>query len=231
MKLLILDRDGVINEDSDAYIKSLDEWIPIPGAIDAIARLSKAGWTVAVATNQSGLARGYYDAATLESMHARLRQLVAEQGGEVGLIVHCPHGPDDGCGCRKPLPGMLEQIAAHYGCALPGVWFVGDSIGDLQAANAFATGGLVPELTLLLDLDEATSRRRLAERHGPAAAADRFEREPRDFHARLREGFLTLAAAEPERFLVIPTGRTEDAVADDIWQAVTARFPGAPGAK
>ncbi len=136
MKLLILDRDGVINEDSDASIKSLDEWIPIPGAIDAIARLSKAGWTVAVATNQSGLARGYYDAATLESMHARLRQLVAEQGGEVGLIVHCPHGPDDGCGCRKPLPGMLEQIAAHYGCALPGVWFVGDSIGDLQAASA-----------------------------------------------------------------------------------------------
>ena len=97
MKLLILDRDGVINEDSDAYIKSLDEWIPIPGSIAAIARLSQAGWTVAVATNQSGLARGYYDAATLDAMHARLRELVAEQGGEVGLIVHCPHGPDDGC--------------------------------------------------------------------------------------------------------------------------------------
>ena len=113
MKLLILDRDGVINEDSDAYIKSLAEWIPIPGAIAAIARLSQAGWTVAGATNQSGLARGYYDDATLESMHARLRQLVAEQGGEVGLIVHCPHGPDDGCSCRKPEPGMLEQIAAH----------------------------------------------------------------------------------------------------------------------
>lgn len=106
----------------------------------------------------------------------------------------------------------------------------GFALADLQAANAFATGGLVPELTLLLDLDEATSRRRLAERNGPEVAADRFEREPRDFHARLREGFLTLAAAEPERFLVIPTGRTEDAVADDIWQAVTTRFPGAPGA-
>ena len=115
MKLLILDRDGVINEDSDAYIKSLDEWTPIPGSVAAIARLSQAGWTVAVATNQSGLARGYYDEATLESMHTRLRQLVAEQGGEVGLIVHCPHGPDDGCSCRKPLPGMLEQIAAYYG--------------------------------------------------------------------------------------------------------------------
>ncbi len=136
MKLLILDRDGVINEDSDAYIKSLDEWIPIPGSIDAIARLSKAGWTVAVATNQSGLARGYYDAATLDAMHARLRELVAEQGGEVGLIVHCPHGPDDGCACRKPKPGMLQQIAAHYGTELAGVWFVGDSSGDLEAALA-----------------------------------------------------------------------------------------------
>ncbi|MDM8348981.1 D-glycero-beta-D-manno-heptose 1,7-bisphosphate 7-phosphatase [Pseudomonas sp. sp1636] len=136
MKLLILDRDGVINYDSDAYIKTLDEWIPLPGAIEAIARLSKAGWTVAVATNQSGLARGYYDRAALEAMHARLRQLVAEQGGELGLIVHCPHGPDDGCDCRKPKPGMLRQIAAHYGVSLAGVWFVGDSRGDLNAALA-----------------------------------------------------------------------------------------------
>jgi D-glycero-D-manno-heptose 1,7-bisphosphate phosphatase len=136
MKLLILDRDGVINYDSDAYIKSLDEWIPIPGSVEAIARLSKAGWTVAVATNQSGLARGYYDVAALDAMHARLRELVAEQGGELGLIVHCPHGPDDGCDCRKPKPGMLQQIAAHYGVALQGVWFVGDSSGDLMAARA-----------------------------------------------------------------------------------------------
>ncbi len=136
MKLLILDRDGVINEDSDAYIKTLDEWLPIPSSITAIARLSKAGWTVAVATNQSGIARGYYDLATLESMHARLRELVAEQGGEVGLIVYCPHGPDDGCDCRKPKPGMLQQIAAHYATELAGIWFVGDSSGDLQAALA-----------------------------------------------------------------------------------------------
>lgn len=136
MKLLILDRDGVINYDSDAYIKTLEEWIPIPGAIEAIARLSKAGWTVAVATNQSGLARGYYDQAMLDAMHARLRQLVAEQGGEVGLIVHCPHGPDDGCDCRKPKAGLLKRIAAHYGVELAGVWFVGDSSGDLDAARA-----------------------------------------------------------------------------------------------
>ncbi|MNM84788.1 D-glycero-beta-D-manno-heptose-1,7-bisphosphate 7-phosphatase [compost metagenome] len=124
----------MINQDSDAYIKSLDEWIPIPGSIEAIAQLSKAGWTVAVATNQSGIARGYYDLATLEAMHTRLRALVAEQGGEVGLIVHCPHGPDDGCDCRKPKPGMLRTIAAHYQLDLAGVWFVGDSKGDLEAA-------------------------------------------------------------------------------------------------
>jgi D-glycero-D-manno-heptose 1,7-bisphosphate phosphatase len=136
MKLLILDRDGVINHDSDAYIKTLDEWLPIDSSIAAIARLSRAGWTVAVATNQSGLARGYYDLATLDSMHARLRELVQEQGGDVGLIVHCPHGPNDGCDCRKPKPGMLQQIAAHYGVSLSGVWFVGDSRSDLEAALA-----------------------------------------------------------------------------------------------
>ena len=136
MKLLILDRDGVINQDSDAYIKSLEEWIPIPGSIEAIAQLSQAGWPVAVPPNQSGIARGYYPLSTLDAMHARLRELVAGLGGEVGLIVHCPHGPDDGCDCRKPKPGMLVQIAGHYEVGLAGVWFVGDSKGDLEAALA-----------------------------------------------------------------------------------------------
>lgn len=133
MKLLILDRDGVINQDSDAYIKSLEEWLPIPGSIEAIARLSRAGWTLAVATNQSGLARGYYDVPTLDAMHDHLRQLVAAAGGELGLIVYCPHAPDDGCDCRKPRPGLLQQIAAHYQTKLKGVWMVGDSLRDLQA--------------------------------------------------------------------------------------------------
>ncbi|MDD2053103.1 D-glycero-beta-D-manno-heptose 1,7-bisphosphate 7-phosphatase [Pseudomonas putida] len=136
VKLLILDRDGVINYDSDAYIKSVEEWIPLPGAISAIAQLSKAGWTVAVATNQSGIARGYYDIATLDAMHAHLRRLVAEQGGELGLVVYCPHGPDEGCACRKPKPGMLQAIAAHYGADLSHLWFVGDSLSDLEAARA-----------------------------------------------------------------------------------------------
>ncbi|MFF7707260.1 D-glycero-beta-D-manno-heptose 1,7-bisphosphate 7-phosphatase [Pseudomonas sp. NPDC007930] len=136
MKLLILDRDGVINHDSDAYIKALEEWLPIEGSVRAIADLSKAGWVVAVATNQSGIARGYYSLGTLEAMHRRLRELVAAEGGEVGMITYCPHGPDAGCECRKPLPGMLRAIAEHYGVGLEGVWFVGDSASDLQAARA-----------------------------------------------------------------------------------------------
>ena len=136
MKLIILDRDGVINHDSDAYIKTVDEWQPIEGAIEAIARLHRAGWTVAVATNQSGLARGYYDEATLHAMHDKLRALLAEQDAEIGLIAFCPHGPDDGCECRKPQPGMLLQIGGHYQADLNGVWFVGDSLRDLQAAVA-----------------------------------------------------------------------------------------------
>lgn len=143
MKLIILDRDGVINHDSDAYIKTVDEWQPIDGSIDAIARLYKAGWTVAVATNQSGLARGYYDQATLDAMHDKLRGLLAGHEAEIGLIACCPHGPDDGCDCRKPDIGLLLQIAGHYDADLAGVWFVGDSLRDLQAA---VTAGAQPVL-------------------------------------------------------------------------------------
>lgn len=136
MKLLILDRDGVINQDSDDYIKALNEWIAIPGSLEAIAKLSQAGWTIAVATNQSGLARGYYTEQTLEQIHAYMRQLISAQGGELGMIAYCPHGPDDACTCRKPLPGLLLQIAQHYQTHLEGVWFVGDSLRDLEAAVA-----------------------------------------------------------------------------------------------
>lgn len=134
MKLIILDRDGVINQDSDDYVKSLEEWIPIPGSIEAIAQLSQAGWTVAVATNQSGLARGYFSAETLEAMHQRLRELVVAQGGDIALIEHCPHGPDDACDCRKPLPGLFRRIADHFDLKdLHGVPTVGDSRRDLEA--------------------------------------------------------------------------------------------------
>ena len=135
-RLVILDRDGVINEDSDAYVKSLQEWIPYPTAIDAIGRLSRAGWTVAVATNQSGIARGYYDVATLQAMHDRLHDLVEGAGGKITHIAYCPHGPDDVCRCRKPQPGLLEEIRDTLGLAdLQGSWMVGDSLRDLQAGE------------------------------------------------------------------------------------------------
>lgn len=135
-RLIVLDRDGVINRDSDAFVKSADEWIPIDGSIDAISRLSRAGWTVAVASNQSGLARGLFDREALDAMHAKLRRLVQRTGGRVDRIVVCPHAPGDGCDCRKPAPGLLLGLADHYGRSLDGVPVVGDSLRDLEAARA-----------------------------------------------------------------------------------------------
>lgn len=136
MKLIILDRDGVINRDSDDYIKSVEEFVPLPGSLAAIARLNRAGYTVAVATNQSGIARGYYDEATLHAMHQKLARLLEGEGGRVDHIEYCPHGPDEGCDCRKPLAGMLHAIAEHYGVRLEGVPVIGDSLRDLQSAQA-----------------------------------------------------------------------------------------------
>lgn len=134
--LVVLDRDGVINEDSDAFIKSAEEWNALRGSIEAIASLCRAGYTVAVASNQSGLARGLFDHAALADMHDKLSGLVEAAGGAIDRIVICPHGPDDGCDCRKPAPGMLEQLAAHYGIDMAGVPVVGDAIRDLEAARA-----------------------------------------------------------------------------------------------
>jgi D-glycero-D-manno-heptose 1,7-bisphosphate phosphatase len=132
-KLIILDRDGVINQDSDDYVKSLEEWIPLEGSCEAIADLSKAGYTIAVATNQSGLARGFFTLDDLETMHGRMNALVEEAGGEIATIKYCPHGPDDACDCRKPLPGLINQIEAELGISANGAYFIGDSLRDLQA--------------------------------------------------------------------------------------------------
>lgn len=134
MKLVILDRDGVINQDSDAFVKSPDEWIALPGSLQAIARLSQAGWTVVVATNQSGLARGLFDITALNAIHDKMHQEVKQAGGRIDAIFLCPHGPDDGCTCRKPLPGMYHEIARRYDVDLRGVPAIGDSLRDLQAA-------------------------------------------------------------------------------------------------
>lgn len=136
MKLIILDRDGVINQASDEYIKSVDEWIPIPGSLEAIVRLNHAGYHVVVATTQSGLARGYYDLSTLNAIHQKMHQLLAKLGGHVDGVLFCPHLPDDDCLCRKPKPGMYKEIAKRWGISLKGVPVIGDSRRDLEAAVA-----------------------------------------------------------------------------------------------
>lgn len=134
--LVILDRDGVINQDSDAYVKSADEWIPIPGSATAIARLCNAGYTVAVATNQSGLARGYFSQDDLNAMHNKMTALIEAEGGALAHIAWCPHGPDDGCDCRKPLPGLIDQITERLNASTTGATLVGDSLRDLEAGLA-----------------------------------------------------------------------------------------------
>jgi D-glycero-D-manno-heptose 1,7-bisphosphate phosphatase len=136
MPFLILDRDGVINEDSDAYIKSPEEWIPIPGSLEAIAMLAERGYKIVVLTNQSGLARGLFDAETLERIHAKMIAAVEAAGGRIEAIFHCPHGPEDFCQCRKPKPGLFRAFAERYGVNLAGVPAVGDSFRDLEAARA-----------------------------------------------------------------------------------------------
>jgi D-glycero-D-manno-heptose 1,7-bisphosphate phosphatase len=133
-KLIILDRDGTINRDSDDYIKSPDEWLPLPGAIEAIARLCQGGWHIAIASNQSGLGRGLFDLATLNLMHDKMNKLLAAAGGRVDAIFFCPHLPQDHCQCRKPLPGLFENIGERFGVALDQVHAVGDTLRDAQAA-------------------------------------------------------------------------------------------------
>ena len=142
-KIIVLDRDGVINIDSDDYIKSLEEWIPIPGSIKAIATLYQLGYKIFIATNQSGIGRGYYDLATLNSMHDRLESLVSDLGGEIAGIVYCPHIPADQCTCRKPKVGMLDQIQKKFHVDLKGHPFVGDSLKDLEVAESFGCEGIL----------------------------------------------------------------------------------------
>ena len=135
MKLIILDRDGVINEDSDDYIKSPEEFIPIPGSLAAIARLKQVGYIVVVATNQSGIARRLFDIGTLNAIHEKLDRELARYGAGLDGIFFCPHGPDEGCECRKPKAGLLREIAARFQVDLAGVPVIGDSLRDVDAAR------------------------------------------------------------------------------------------------
>jgi len=145
MKLIILDRDGVINYDSDQFIKSPDEWRPIPGSLEAIAKLNQWGWRVVVATNQSGVGRGLFGMDTLNAIHEKMVKTLAQVGGRIDAIFFCPHAADSTCECRKPKPGMLRQIAERFNTSLDGVPVVGDSLRDLQAAVAV---GAQPYLVL-----------------------------------------------------------------------------------
>src|SRR5258708_11344247 len=175
MKLAILDRDGVINYDSDQYIKPPAEWRPIPGSIEAIARLNQNGFRVAIATNQSGIGRGLFDMSTLNAINDKMMELVFRQGGRIDAVFFCPHTAVENCGCRKPKTGLLEEIAARFHAELKGVPIVGDSLKDLQCAEAVGaqpilvlTGkgpktradGRMPRKTLLFD-DLAEASRHL----------------------------------------------------------------------
>ena len=171
MKLAILDRDGVINYDSDQYIKSPAEWKPLPGSIEAIARMNQAGYRIAVATNQSGIGRGLFDMATLNAMNDKMMEMVFRQGGRIDALFFCPHTAEENCNCRKPKTGMFEEIAARFHTELKGVPCVGDGLRDLQAADAVgaqpilvltgkgkktqAAGGLPRKTLVFADLADA----------------------------------------------------------------------------
>jgi len=171
MKLVILDRDGVINYDSVSYIKSPDEWKPIPGSLEAIAQLSQAGYHVVIATNQSGVGRGLFEMATLNAIHDKMHRAVGQLGGHIDAVFFCPHAQDGGCNCRKPKPGLLEEIARRFNVNLRGVPSIGDSLRDLEASAAVGaqpilvlTGkgqktrrenGLPPGTVIYADLAEA----------------------------------------------------------------------------
>ena len=131
---IILDRDGVINVDSDQFIKTPEEWLPIEGSLEAIARLKQAGFVVGIASNQSGIGRGLFDLATLNAMHEKMQQLLAKLGAHIDMIAFCPHTPEDHCDCRKPLPGLYRQLAKRWEIELEGIPVVGDSLRDLEAA-------------------------------------------------------------------------------------------------
>ena len=145
MKLVILDRDGTINYDSDHYIKSLDEWRPIRGSLEAIARLTQAGYRIVVATNQSGIARGLFSTRTLFDIHDALQRAAVQAGGRVDAFFFCPHAADAACECRKPAPGMLLEVARRFNIALGDTYMVGDALRDVQSA---AAAGARPVLVL-----------------------------------------------------------------------------------
>ncbi len=171
MKLVILDRDGVINQDSVNFIKNPNEWIALPGSLEAIALLNQSGFRVAIATNQSGIARGLFDMATLNAIHDKMHRALAQIGGRIDALFYCPHSAEDNCTCRKPKTGMIEDIARRFSVDLPEIFGIGDSLRDLQAfadagckpilvrsgkgEETLANGNLPPNTLVFANLDEA----------------------------------------------------------------------------
>ena len=172
MKLVILDRDGTVNEDRNDFVKSADEWVPLPGALEAIARLNHAGWHTVIATNQSGLARGLLDMTALNAIHTRMNRELAALGGRIDAVFFCPHGPDDGCTCRKPLPGLFTMIGERYGLDLPEVPSVGDSLRDLQAGIAAGSPPHLVRTGKAAALDDAALDAIVAQAPGTVVHAD-----------------------------------------------------------
>ncbi len=171
MKLVILDRDGVINQDSANFIKNPNEWIALPGSLEAIALLNQSGFRVAIATNQSGIARGLFDMAMLNSINDKMHRALAQMGGRIDAMFYCPHAAEDNCSCRKPKTGMIEDIGRRFSVDLREVFAVGDSLRDLQAFHdagckpilvrsgkgeeTLTGGGLPPNTLIFADLNEA----------------------------------------------------------------------------
>ena len=186
MKLIILDRDGVINHDSDNFIKSPDEWDPIPGSLEAIGRLNRAGFRVVVATNQSGVARGLFNMETLNAIHQKMHRAAQRVGADIDAVFFCPHAADDNCDCRKPKPGLPQEIGRRFNVSLKGVPTVGDSLRDLQAgfltgctpylvltgkgAKTYEKGGLPPGTTVHADLATVVDYLLATEANTPVAA-------------------------------------------------------------
>lgn len=154
-KLVILGRDGVLNEYRSSHVTAPEEWVPVPGALEAVARINHAGWHTVVATNQAGIGRGMIDMAAINLVHARMHQMMMAHGARVDAVFFCPHTPEEACDCRKPQPGLLLDIGHRYNVHLATVPMVGDTLRDLQAAQA---AGCEPHLVLTgraAALDEA----------------------------------------------------------------------------
>jgi D-glycero-D-manno-heptose 1,7-bisphosphate phosphatase len=172
MNLVILDRDGTINEDRDDFVKSVDEWRPLPGSLEAIARLNQAGWHTVVATNQSGLGRGLFDMSTLNAMHSKMNQMVARQGGRIDAVFFCPHAPNENCICRKPLPGLYELIGKRFNLEMSAIRVVGDSLRDIQAAHAAGCQAHLVRTGKSAHLDDAEIKALLAQVPGAQVHAN-----------------------------------------------------------